>query len=80
MESALSMGQRQQETPCPEVTLNSDDQMDVIHEKCNRLRIPTENTDNLPNLHRRFDVYKVSAKLAVKIFFNFCDLLRKHEL
>ena len=49
MESALSMEQRQQETPCPEVTLNSDDQMDVIHEKCNRLGIPTENTDNLPN-------------------------------
>ena len=43
------MGQRQQETPCPEVTLNSDDQMDVIHAKCNRLGIPTENTDNLPN-------------------------------
>ena len=43
------MGQRQQEIPCPEVTLNSDDQMDVIHAKCNRLGIPTENTDNLPN-------------------------------
>ena len=49
MESALSMGQRQQETPCPEVTLAAEDQMPVIHEKCNRLRVPTENTDNLPN-------------------------------
>ena len=49
MESALSMGQGQQDIPCPEVTLNSDDQMDVIHEKCNQLGIPTENTDNLPN-------------------------------
>ena len=43
------MKQRPQEIPCPEVTLSSDDQMDVIHAKCNRLGIPTENTDNLPN-------------------------------
>ena len=49
MDSELSMGQRPQEIQCPEVTLDKDDQMDVIHEKCNRLGVPTENTDNLPN-------------------------------
>ena len=50
MESGLFMRTRQQDQDaCPEVTLNLDDQMDVIHAKCNQLGIPTENTDNLPN-------------------------------
>ena len=49
MESALSMRQTQQEDPCPEVALNSDDQLESMREKCNELGLPTENTDNLPN-------------------------------
>ena len=48
MESALSMSE-QQEDPCPEVALNSDDQLESMREKCNELGLPTENTDNLPN-------------------------------
>ena len=54
MESGLFMRswskqQNKDKDACPEVTLNADDQLDVMRKKCNQLRIPTQNTDNLPN-------------------------------
>ena len=47
MESGLFMRTRQQDQAgCPEVTLNPDDQMDVMHKKCKEYQLPTESTDS----------------------------------